>query len=238
MTDPVDNAFPVFSALSRADLASTRCSYDLVADRYAAEISDELRGKPLDRALLDAFAELTAGAPVLDVGCGPGHATAYLARRGTQAIGLDLSPVMCAVAHRATSLPFAAADMTGLPIHTQALAGILCLYAVIHLDTPRRAAAYAEFARVLRPGGHALIAFHTSDADAQAGQAKTLADWWGHPVTLTFRFLDPAAETAALARAGLDLTARLDRAPYPGVEHASQRSYLLMRRADPTSCSR
>jgi SAM-dependent methyltransferase len=220
-----------------ADPPSVRRSYDLVADRYAAEIGDELSGKPLDRALLDAFAELTAGAPVLDVGCGPGHATAYLAGHRARAAGLDLSPAMCAVAHRATALPFAAADMTALPIRAQALTGILCLYAVIHLDAPRRAAAYTEFARVLRPGGHALIAFHTSDADARTGQARTLTDWWGHPVELTFHFLDPVAETAALARAGLDLTARLDRAPQPGVEHASQRSYLLIRRPDDQDAS-
>jgi SAM-dependent methyltransferase len=211
------------------DNASTRRSYDRVADRYAIEINDELRGKPLDRALLDAFAELTAGSPVLDAGCGPGHTAAYLARRGVRAVGLDLSPAMCTVARRATSLPFAAADMTALPIRTQALSGILCMYAVIHLDASQRATAYAEFARVLRPGGYALIAFHTSDADVEPGQAKTLTDWWGHPVELTFRFLDPAAETAALARVGLDLIARLDRAPYPGMEHASQRSYLLVR---------
>jgi SAM-dependent methyltransferase len=226
MTNPSDDV---------ADATDTRRSYDLVADRYAAEIGDELRGKPLDRALLDAFAEHAAGAPVLDVGCGPGHATEYLARRGARAVGLDLSPVMCTVAHRATSLPFAAADMTALPIGSQALTGILCLYAVIHLDAPQRAAAYAEFARALRPGGHALIAFHTSDADVQAGQAKTLTDWWGYRVELTFRFLDPAAEIAALARAGLELTTRLDRAPHPGVEHTSERSYLLARRSDGSS---
>jgi SAM-dependent methyltransferase len=217
------------------DPAATRRSYDLVADRYRAEVGDELRGKPLDRALLDAFAELSAGAPVLDVGCGPGHVTAYLAGRGARTIGTDLSPVMCAVARRTTSLPFAAADMTALPVRTQSLTGILCLYAVIHLDAPRRAAAYTEFTRVLRPGGHALIAFHTSDADVPAGQAMTLTDWWGHPVDLTFHYLDPATEIAACARAGLDLTARLDREPYPQAEHPSRRTYLLVRRPEASS---
>jgi SAM-dependent methyltransferase len=176
--------------------------------------------------------ELTAGAPVLDVGCSPGHATAYLARRGAHVMGPDLSPRMCTVAHRTTSLPFAAADMTALPVQSQAVAGILCLYAVIHLDAQRRAAAYTEFARVLRPGSHALITFHTCDTEVRPGQARTLSHWWGHAVDLTFRFLDPAAETAApLAGAGLELTARLDRQPYPTVEHPSQRSYLLARLA-------
>jgi SAM-dependent methyltransferase len=215
------------------DKAGTRRSYDRVAQRYAIEIGDELAAKPLDRAMLDAFAELAGvggDAPVLDVGCGPGHTTGYLARRGLAARGLDLSPGMSNVAHAATGLPLVAGDITALPIRDGAVAGVLCLYAVIHLDPTQRGAAYAEFARVLRPGGHALIAFHTSDADVHTGGSKTLTDWWGHPVGLTFRFLDPAAETAALARAGFALVARLDRAPHPAVEHPSHRSYLLVRR--------
>jgi hypothetical protein len=36
----------------------TRASYDAVAEAYATAFSDELAGKPLDRALLDGFAEL------------------------------------------------------------------------------------------------------------------------------------------------------------------------------------
>lgn len=210
--------------------AATRRGYDAVAERYAVEIGGELDGKPLDRALLDAFAELASDGPIVDIGCGPGHATAYLARRGAQALGFDLSPAMCSVARRSTVLPFAAADMTALPIRSGTVSGILSWYAVIHLDQAGRAAAYTEFARVLRPGGHALLAFHTSDADTGPGQAKRLTEWWDHPVDLTFRFLDPAAEVTALDRAGLTLAARLDRAHEPGVEHASHRSYLLARR--------
>jgi SAM-dependent methyltransferase len=214
------------------DACATRRSYDAVAARYAAEIGDELRGKPLDRALLAAFAELAADGPITDVGCGPGHVTRHLADGGARAAGLDLSPAMCALAHRATGLPFGAADMTRLPLRSGVLAGLLSLYAVIHLDTPGRAAAYAEFARVLRPGGSALIAFHTSDAEVTSGRSKTLADWWGHAVELTFRFLDPAQEVAALAEAGLELVARLDRASHPDAEHPSRRAYLLLRRPD------
>lgn len=209
---------------------ATRRSYDLVADRYAAELSDELRHKPLDRALLDAFAELAPEGVVADMGCGPGHVGRYLAARGRAVVGLDLSPGMCAATRRTTGLPAAAADMTTLPLGAQTLAGLVCLYAVIHLDTAHRARAYGEFARVLQPGGHALVAFHVSDADVPTDGVKHLDDWWGERVDLTFRYLDPDAETAALAAAGLSLTARLDRGPHPGAEHASQRAYLLVTR--------
>ncbi|MBC6450875.1 class I SAM-dependent DNA methyltransferase [Actinokineospora xionganensis] len=211
-----------------SDAARTRRSYDLVAERYAAELGDELRHKPLDRALLDAFAEV-AGGPVADLGCGPAHVAAYLAGRGVPVVGMDLSPAMCAAAAK-SGIPASAADLIALPIRSHALNGLICLYAVIHLDTDHRAAAYAEFARVLSPGGHALIAFHTSDADLPTGGARHLDAWWGHDVDLTFHFLDPAAETDALAAAGLTVVARLDRAPH-GHEHASNRCYLLLRRS-------
>src|SRR5260370_6799025 len=38
-------------------MAATRASYDAVAGAYAEAMSDELRHKPLDRALLTAFGE-------------------------------------------------------------------------------------------------------------------------------------------------------------------------------------
>lgn len=203
---------------------ATRASYDRVAARYAAELGDELTGKPLDRALLDAFAELVHGV-VLDVGGGPGHVADHLARRGVPVVHTDLSPRMCALA----PVPSVAADMTALPFRAGCAGGIVCLYAVIHLDAPRRAAAYASFLRVLRPGGLALVSLHTRDADNAVGGETTLSSWWGEPVALTFRFLDPDAEHRALLAAGFAPVARLDRSPGAG-EHQSERSYLLVRR--------
>ena len=73
-----------------------------------------------------------------------------------------------------------------------------------------------------------MIAFHTSDTDVTAGSAVSFTEWWGHEVDLVFRYLDPSGEVALLAEAGLSLTARLDRAPHPGSEHPSHRSYLLV----------
>lgn len=212
-------------------VAATRSGYDLVARSYADAIADELAGKPLDRALLQVVVELAASSGwVADLGCGPGHVTSFLAERAARVVGVDLSPVMCAIGRTTTSLPFAAGDLTALPLRSGGLGAIVCLYAVIHLDTDARAAAYREFARCLRPGGHALIAFHVSDADVPAGGQTTLTRWWDHQVELTFRFLDPEPEIISLAAAGLEMVARLDREPLPDVEHPSKRCYLLVRR--------
>ena len=216
---------------SGTEVAATRSGYDAVAADYAREIAGELAGKPLDRALLDAVAELAAGAVVADIGCGPGHVAAYLAARGARVVGLDLSPAMCRIGRRATSLPFATADMTALPVTSGRLAAVVSLYAVIHLDRTARAMAYREFARSLQPGGHALVAFHTSDADVRPGGQSVLTQWWNQPVSLTFRYLDPVTEIDTMAAAGLALRARLDREPHAGGEHQSRRCYLLVQRS-------
>ncbi len=213
---------------------TTRLAYDRVADRYAAEVGGELVGKPLDRALLAALVELAGDGPVLDAGCGPGHVAAFVDAVGGRALGVDLSPAMAGTGRRSTGLPFAAGDLCALPVATGSVAAVACLYAVIHLDEEGRRAAYAELARVLRPGGHALVAFHVSDADAPPGSDRHLDRWWDVPVDLTFRFLRPEQEAAALAAAGLPVVARVDRAPLPDVEHASERCYLLARAAPST----
>ncbi len=210
--------------------SSTRRSYDAVAERYAAELNNELDRKPIDRALLGALVDLTSEGVVADLGAGPGQVGAYVASLGRQVIALDLSPEMCAVARRINALPAAAADLTALALAGESLAAITCFYAVIHLDGPARERAYAEFARVLRQGGHALLAFHTADAHTGSGCSRDLDELMGETVDLTFRFLDPDEEMRLLRAAGLVLVARLDRAPHEGVEHASQRTYLLVRK--------
>ncbi len=78
-----------------------QASYDAVAKEYVRRIADELRHKPLDRALLDRFADATRErGPVCDMGCGPGHVALYLKEQGIDVVGYDLSPKMVEAARR------------------------------------------------------------------------------------------------------------------------------------------
>ncbi|MFF7987510.1 class I SAM-dependent methyltransferase [Streptomyces sp. NPDC007901] len=92
----------------------------------------------------------------LDAACGTGRHTAYLHQLGHQVIGVDASPEMLAKAReRLPDVHFHQADLHRLPVPDDAVDTVLCTLALTHV--PDLAPVLAEFARVLRPGGHLVI---------------------------------------------------------------------------------
>jgi SAM-dependent methyltransferase len=210
----------------RAD--AVRDGYAPVAAAYREQLGNELAGKPLDRAFLDAFAERCAGRGILDVGCGPGHVARYLAERGASVQGVDISPEMVEEARVSNrdrpDIGFRTGDMFELPYETGSLGGIVAFYAIVHLQTAELVAPFREFARVLSPRGLAAVAFHVGTETVHVDEL------FGRTTSLDFVFHAPDAVIAALVEAGFTIEARLDREPYPDAEHASRRTYLLARR--------
>lgn len=93
----------------------------------------------------------------LDAACGTGRYARLLADRGHQVIGVDSSPDMLARARtRVPAARFEQADLAALPVPDDSVDLVTCGLALTHL--PDLAPAIAEFARVLRPGGHLVIA--------------------------------------------------------------------------------
>lgn len=217
-------------------MEEVRSSYDALAERYAEEIGDELIGKPVDRALYGSFAELVrdlagAGLPVGDVGCGPGHVSRYLAGLGLTVLGVDLSPAMVRVARlRHPHLRFEVGTFDDLPAGNGEWAGAVVPYSIIHLDRHGRRAAFAELARAIAPGGWLLVSFHVADEHGGPGYTRHVDELWEIPIDLMFHLLDPAEVTEDLAVAGFVVMSRTDREPWPDVEYASRRSYLLAQR--------
>ena len=204
-------------------------SYDSAAEAYAEHLCDELARKPLDRALLNRFAEALAGRGlVADLGCGPGHVAAYLAARGASVVGIDLSPRMIAVAsERWPSLDFRIGDVLRLDLPNESLAGAIAFYSIVHFREEELSPVFRELRRVLERGGLALVAFHVSN---EAGDDVVHVDeLFGARVSLDFRFHDPDRVSAALGAAGLRVIERVEREPYEGAEYPSRRCYLLAR---------
>ncbi|MEU6098292.1 class I SAM-dependent methyltransferase [Streptomyces sp. NPDC047079] len=205
-------------------LHATREAYDAIAPTYAQLFHDSLRDRPLERALLSAFAELVRAngdGEVADLGCGPGYVTAHLHGLGLNAIGVDASPVMVELAREANpGLRFEVGSMAALDIEDGALGGVLSRWSVIHTPPPDMPAVLAEIARVLAPGGHLLIGFPATDGPHHETQA------YDHAVATAYRW-SPDRLAGLLRDHGLTQTARTVIEPKPTDQRQFQEVHLL-----------
>jgi SAM-dependent methyltransferase len=120
-----------------------RAGYDVYRDHL---------NTPAFFAMLPDVAGLTG----LDIGCGEGHNTRLLARRGARVTGLDISEVFVAHARQAEieeplGITYRVASAAALPFADGAFdfaTGFMSL-----MDVPETDRVLAEAFRVLRPGG-------------------------------------------------------------------------------------
>lgn len=164
-------------------LTETRTSYDVDASGYADRVQGLLDGHPHLRAHLDVFAELVrrdGGGPVVDVGCGTGYATRHLHDSGAEAFGIDISPGMVTIAQRDhPDVRFEVGTMTDLDLDSHSVAGVIAFWSTVHIPDDAMPGVFAEFHRVLRPGGHLLVGFHVGDRIEHTSTGYT-----GQPISL------------------------------------------------------
>ncbi|MET9682025.1 class I SAM-dependent methyltransferase [Streptomyces coeruleorubidus] len=219
--------------MTEADfLTETRVFYDAVAEDYAVRFSDPPVAMPLDLGLLYGFAELVGeGGEVADLGCGPGRVTGYLASRGLSVFGLDLSESMLAIARRENpGLRFEQGSMLELDLPDGSLDGVVSWYSTIHTPLDRLPDVFAEFGRVLRPGGHLLLGFQVGDEPRRHEQP------FGHQVALDFRRRQPERIAALLEAAGFVLRSRTVREPDEALGEPVRQACLVARKPpEPTS---
>ncbi|ANZ38796.1 methyltransferase [Lentzea guizhouensis] len=204
-------------------MTGTGAAYDAVASLYAELFSDVLTTLPLERALLAAFAELVlahGAGPVADIGCGPGHVTAHMRALGPETFGIDVSGEMIALARQAhPGLRFAEGSMLELDLADGSLGGVLALFSTIHLPPRQLPLAFAQFHRVLSPGGHLLLGFLAGD--------DPLPREVDHKVAPAYEWA-PGAIAELVRRNGFAEVGRLEREPHDGERFRS--GLLLARR--------
>jgi ubiquinone/menaquinone biosynthesis C-methylase UbiE len=122
--------------------------------------------EPIIRALLE---RVPAGR-ALDAACGTGRYTRYMRARGHEVEAVDVSRAMIAQA-RASSpeVRFSVGSLEALPFGDGSFDLVMCGLALTHL--PRISPAIGEFARVLKPGGFAILADHHPVAGLLGGSA-------------------------------------------------------------------
>lgn len=214
-----------------AAVAHDHEAYGLVEERFQEAMDEGLDpGSP--GVLLDLVADfgLAPGAAVLDVGCGDGWHGAELARRyGLAVRGIDPSAQSLAAARedldRAIQespgleqlVSFTPGTAQDLPAADQSADLIWCRDVLCLVED--LSAVYAEFRRVLRPGGRAVIYQMFTTARLQPAEAAWLLPVMGcHEASMR-----PAVTEAAISDAGLRVDQCIVTSSEWG-EHAQERT--------------
>ncbi len=204
-----------------------RAAYDAVAGSYSEHLFNELTGLPFESWLLDRVAAHADGGPVVEVGCGPGHVTAYLADAGADATGIDLSPGMVAEARRRfPDGTYEVGDLRRLirPATGPGWQAVLAWYSLIHLGASELPGAVAALARPLDAGGWLVLALHAG------AEVRHLDEWFDQPVDLDFVLQDRAFVVGVVEQAGLVDVEWYHRGPLADRGETSERLYVVGRK--------
>lgn len=208
-------------------IKNIRADYDRLAATYAEHFAEELQHKPLDRELLQRFAnEVRGRGQICDMGCGPGHVTRYLHQLKLDVSGLDLSPEMIEQARRLhPDISFHQGDMLALQLPDEMFAGIVAFYAIVNLPEDWLPQVFRGMYRVLEPGGLLLLTFHIG------GETLCVPELLGHKISMEFHLFPTANIRLQLEGAGFEIEQVIEREPYaPEVEYQSRRAYIFARR--------
>ncbi|MFI5623408.1 class I SAM-dependent methyltransferase [Nocardioides sp. NPDC051685] len=132
-----------------------------------------------DRDAITTWRDSTTGR-LLDAGCGPGLWSQELTTGGVrEVVGLDASAEFVAAARaRYPDVGFERADLAALPLEDSSVGGILAWYSIIHTPPTELPEILSEFARVLEPGGSALIGFFDGTPGEAFDHAVHTAYYW------------------------------------------------------------
>jgi len=151
-----------------------------------------------------------AGTSLLDAACGTTRRLVFPGdNRPVRALGVDLVFEMLHRGRRHVARPrgTAAADLGALPFPPGRFGVVWCRLAAGHL--PRLAPLYRELARVLAPGGRAVVTDFHPEA-IRAGHRRIFRDAEGRSHEVTHVVHEPHTHEREAAGAGLAFEARLD----------------------------
>lgn len=134
---------------------TVKAGYNAIADRYLAE---RTRNSEDVRLLDELSTRLPEGAKVLDAGCGAGIPISQMLSEKFEVTGVDFSEAQIELAKKnVPNATFICQDMTQLDFPENTFDGICSYYAIIHIPREEHQPLLANFHRMLKPDGLALL---------------------------------------------------------------------------------
>ncbi len=118
--------------------------------------------RSITAALLARHYAPGSGLRILDAGCGTGATTSFLGAYGT-VTGIDIEALALRLAQRRGHPRLARASVAALPLPAASFDLVTSFDVLVMLDSETEAAALAELARVLAPGGRLLLRLAAHD---------------------------------------------------------------------------
>ena len=134
---------------------TVKVGYNTIADRY---LTARTRDSEDVRLLDELTTRLPADAKVLDAGCGAGLPISQMLGEKFEVTGVDFSEAQIELAKKnVPNATFICQDMTKLDFPENTFDGICSYYAIIHIPREEHQPLLANFHRMLKPAGLALL---------------------------------------------------------------------------------
>ena len=177
---------------------SIKETYDKLSDTYEKDIDKSSHYNTMYErpAMMERFPEALSGIDVLDAGCAAGWYSEALADRGANVTGIDISEDMIGAAKKRAGQKahFLTHDLTEeLPFPDESFDWIVSSLTMHYVENWEPV--FAEFHRVLKPGGRLLYSVHHPFMDFHEFQrpdyfaVEMLTDTWVKPnITIDVSF--------------------------------------------------
>ena len=158
---------------------TVKAGYNAIAAEYLATRSAD---SPDMQLLPELVRRLPAGAAVLDAGCGAGVPVTRFLAQFFQVTGVDFAAAQVHLARQLVpNAQFLCQDLTELAFPAESLDAICSYYAIIHIPREQHRSLFANFYRMLKPAGLALLCLGADDLPEDVDEDYLGARmYWSH----------------------------------------------------------
>jgi SAM-dependent methyltransferase len=225
-------------------------AYSRLADAYAARVDTKAHNAYYDRPAVLSLLPPVEGKRALDAGCGPGVYAEWLAGQGAEVVGVDVCSRMVELARlrlgdRASVIE---ADL-GRSLDFLPQASFDLVLSALALDYVRDwEAAFREFSRLLRDGGHLVFSaghpadeFHVHHPDGNYFEVEAVSFEWrgfGSLVRMPYYRRPLQAMIGPLLDTGFILERLIEPRPVPQFKEQDPADYEKLMRQPGFICFR